>query len=192
MKTTREHRDEVSPETRDWRGMVRRVAIKLTSGSIWQVMGHRLLSGDKETRDAEAFSNVGFFSRPPAGANAEAVEVHPGGFASGPLIIATRDEDTRKKVAVIDQDETIIYNSAVIAVCKKTGQMWICAPGAAPVGVALASELNSLRAFVVQQFAGAGHLHAVSGGTTTATTPVIAPVILPVTNYPGSQVLKTQ
>lgn len=192
MNTVKDFRDSTSPETRDWRGMIRKFKILLTSGSIWQVLGHKLIDNTPETRFPEVFSNIGLFARPPAGANAEAVGVSMGGAAGNLVVVATREEDTRKRVAVLEQDETCIYNSVVVATCKKTGQLWICAPGAAPVAVALASELNALRAFVTQQFAGAGHVHAVSGGTTTAVTPVLAPVPLQSSTYPGSQVLKTQ
>lgn len=121
MKTTREFRDETSPDTRDWRGMIRRVAISLTSGASWQAIGHILLDGrTRETRDAEVFPGIGFYARPAAGVNAEAIVAFVGG-ASNPHIVATRDEDTRKKVAQLDQDETAMFNSTTIAAARKDG-----------------------------------------------------------------------
>jgi len=62
------------------------------------------------------------------------------------------------------------------------------------VGLAKASELNDLRAFVVQQFSAPGHTHTlVSGGTvTTGVAPVVLPVPAPATAYPGTVVLKGQ
>jgi hypothetical protein len=56
--------------------------------------------------------------------------------------------------------------------------------------LAKASELNDLRAFVMQQFSGAGHVHGVSGASTNATTPVVTPVEPPTASYPGTSVLK--
>lgn len=119
--TVKDFRDQTSPEVRDWRGMIRRVAISLTTGATWQVIGHLLLDGvTRETRPAEVFSGIGFFGRPPAGANAEGVLAFVGG-AANPQLIATRDEDTRKKVANIDQNETAMFNSLAIATAKKDG-----------------------------------------------------------------------
>lgn len=191
--TTKDFRDQTSPQTRDWRGMIRRVAISLTSGAKWQTIGHLLLDGvTKETRDAEPFSGIGFYARPAAGANAEAVAVFVGG-ASNPHIVATRDEDTRKKVAKLDQDETMAFNTQVGVKMTKDGKIEACANGGTPVELALASELNSLRAFVMQQFtATGGHTHTVSGAATTAVVAIVTPVIAPATDYPGTDVLKGQ
>lgn len=190
--TTKDFRDQTSPETRDWRGMIRRVAISLTSAGTWQVIGHLLLDGKtREVRNAEVFGGVGFHARPPAGANAEGIVAFVGG-AANPHLIATRDEDTRKKVANIEQDETMAYNTQVGVKMTKDGKIAACAHGATPVGLALESELNDLRAFIMQQFSGSGHVHAVSGGATTATTPVVLPVVAPTTDYPGTDVLRGQ
>jgi phage gp45-like len=123
--TTRDTRDATSAEARGIAGMIRRMSIKLTSAPFWRTVGHLLLDGsDPETRDPEMFSGIGFYSRPSAGANAEAIVTFPGG-ASNPVIIAARDEDARKKHADLAQNETAMFNRLVIAVIKANGTMEI-------------------------------------------------------------------
>lgn len=126
MTTTKDFRGQTAPEVRDWRGMIRRMAIKLTDGSFWQALGHTLTDGKgKEIRHAEVFSGIGFYSRSAAGANSEAIVVFPGGASADPIIIATRDEDARKAIALLAQDETAMFNRATIIIIHDNGTVEI-------------------------------------------------------------------
>lgn len=193
-------RDRTSPREREVMGMIRRMEIRISDGAFWQVAGHLLMDNKtKETKQAEPFSGGGFYSRPAPGANAEALVAHVGG-SQNPVIVATRDEGLRRAIeqargSKFDQDETAMFNTAVVACCTKTGKFVASAPGGTAKSLATTDELNDLRAFVMQQFSGTpGHTHAlVSGGTiTTTTVPVVLPVVAPSTDYPGTQVLEGQ
>ncbi len=116
--TTRDWRDSIGSDRRLDLGRVRRMAVKLTSGAFWQAVGHLLLdSRTRETVSAEVFGAIGFHSRPAAGANAEVVVVFPGG-AANPVIVATRDEDLRRAMGDLDQDQTAMFNRIVTVLCK--------------------------------------------------------------------------
>lgn len=185
--TTKEWRGEGSSERRDSAGAIRHVAIKLTEGGQWQVIGHILPDGRLETRDATVLSGIGFAARPAAGANAEAIMVFPGG-AGNPVLIASRDEDARRAVAELAQNSTIMFNRLTIILIKPDGTVEIRNAGGTAHELAFKSELNSLRSFVANQFSGAGHVHGVSGAATNSTVPVGIPPIA----FPGTTVLKAQ
>jgi hypothetical protein len=184
--STDARRGQTSPEAREGLQMLRRMPVKLSGGATWQVLGHRLLNGKREVRNPEQFSGVGFFARPHASHKVDSLVAFPGG-AQNPIIAATRDEDLRKLVAAdLDQDEAMMANTVAVVYLKKTGSAEIRSPSGAARRLAFADELNDLRAFVVAQFSGAGHVHGVSGGATNSTTPVgSAP-----SSYPGTGVLK--
>jgi hypothetical protein len=196
--STKEWRDLLAPLQRGLLGMVRRMAVKLSSGVAWQVAGHLLMnSSSREAVLSEVFSGVGFYGRPKAGHRAEAIVLFAGGEAANPVIVATRDEDSRAAVAgKVDEDETAVFNSQAILHVTKAGKVMAYLAGhiADAVGLAKASELNNLRAFVLQQFpaAGVGHVHATPSGPTTSTTAVVVPVGSPSSAYPGTDVLKGQ
>lgn len=184
-------REEVGTSARRLAGLVRRMAVTVTSGAFWQVLGHLLLDGKPETLDAEVFSGGGFYWRPAAGANAEAIVVFPGG-PSNPCVVGLRDEGLRKKMADLAQDEAAMVTSQVGVYATAAGTIEARADGGTAVKLAKASELDDLRAFVMQQFAAPGHTHGVSGAVTNSVVPVIVPVVAPVTAYPGTSVLKGQ
>jgi len=120
--TTEEVRRQSGTEARAVAGMIRRMAVKLTSGAFWQLLGHLLLdSRTPESFTAEVFGNIGFHSRPKAGANSEAIVAFIGG-AQNPVIVGTRDEDGRRAMANdMDDDETAIFNrTATVRVRKNT------------------------------------------------------------------------
>lgn len=190
--TTADHRAQVGKANRDNLNMLRRMVVRVTSKPFWQAVGVLLLDGvTRETAQAEVFSGIGFYSRPKAGANAEAVIANLGGAVENGVIVATRDEDTRKRVAQIEQDETMAYNTTAVLHITKASKVLAYLAGhiADAVGLAKVSELNDLRAFVAAQFSGVGHSHAAPGGATTGTTPVGS---VPSTNYVGTTVLKGQ
>jgi len=162
--TTKDWRDETSTVARRLAGLVRRVAINMTQGTAWQAIGHILLDGNKETLDAEVFSGIGFWSRPAADANAEAIVAFPGG-PSNPAIVATRDEALRKKAVGGDglQDETYIFNSQVRIRFTNSGLIQChLLGGPVPVALALKSDVDA----VVTAFN--AHTHVETGGTTNA------------------------
>jgi hypothetical protein len=182
-------------DRRNMIGMLRLMAIRVTSKPFWQGVGVRLVDGvTKETRAAPVFSGIGFYSRPRPGANAEGIMAHVGG-PENPCWIATRDEDLRNrafpKSAPLDQDETAAFNAQAVMHITKAGKILAYLVGhlADAVGLAKTSELNDLRAFVHAQFSGVGHGHPAPGGATTGTTPV---GVAPATDYPGTTVLKGQ
>lgn len=188
--TIEETRAENSVDRRNALGMLGRMAVRVTSGPFWQGVG-ALVFGIPEKRQGEVFSGVGFYSRPAPGVNAEAIFGYPYG-PENPVIIATRDEDTRKRVAKINQDETIAYNTVAALLVDKDGHIHAKLHNGTTKRLAFADDLNNLRGFVKQQFFGAGHVHQVTGAATTATTPVVVPVPLPATDYDGTDVLRGQ
>lgn len=117
--TTEESRALSSTDRRNTIGMLRLMVIRVTSKSFWQGVGVLLIDGvTKEVRAAPVFSGIGFYARPKQGSNAEGVMASVGG-PENPVWIATRDEDTRKRVAVIDQDETMTFNTGACLHIKK-------------------------------------------------------------------------
>lgn len=165
--TSKDWRELTSSQARQLAGVVRHVAVTLTSGTFWQTVGHLLLDNTtKETAEAQVFSGIGFYARPPAGANVEAVQAHPGG-PSNPIIVASREEATRKKVAGDAlQDETFVFNSKVAIRLSSGG--FISAylvGGPTPVQLALKSDVDG----VVSAFN--GHTHVETGSTTNPVIP---------------------
>lgn len=186
--TIAEARRAVSSAIRDVAGMLRRMTIKLTKGGTWQMMGHILLGGELESRQVDAFSGIGNFARPKAGANAEAIVAFIAG-AQNPVAIALRDEDLRKLVAGgLGQDEHMVANTVAILYLKNDGTIEARSPGGAARRLAFADEMDDLRGFVSAQFLGTGHVHGVSGGATNSVTPVGTPP--GPGSYPGTDVLK--
>lgn len=116
----------VGEHARNVAGMIRRFAVSLTTRGLWQVSGHEMIEGDREVRDAEVFAGIGLFARPPSsGGKPEAVVVFPGGGGANPVIVAARDEATRKAVADLNSDETAIFTSQSIIVIKSSGTIEI-------------------------------------------------------------------
>ncbi len=161
--TTREWRAETSAERRGELGKIRRMVVALSSGVFWQTVGHLLFDNvTHETRDAEVFSGVGFYSRPKAGHNTEAVVVFAGG-SSNPIIIATRDEDARKAIANLAEDESAVFNSSTIIIVKANGTVEIRSATGTALSLATKADLDALAGKV------SGHVHQVvcpSGGGT--------------------------
>jgi phage gp45-like len=110
---------EVDPFYARVAGMIRRVAIGVTTRALWQLVGHRMPDGI-ETIPAEVFSGIGFYSRPPSTGSPEAVVVNVGD-AKTPVVVATRDEKTRAAVAALSADEAAVFNTKAILVVKAGG-----------------------------------------------------------------------
>lgn len=100
------------------------MAVRLTSRPLWQVVGHILLDNSTETRNVEVFTGVGFYARPHDNGRAEAIVIATGGSAGHFVAIATRDEDTRKKVAAdLAENETQMHNDVAILRIKADGSI---------------------------------------------------------------------
>lgn len=135
----------IGGEARDLAGKIRRMAISLTSRSFWQVVGHRLLDNSTETRDVEIFSGIGFYARPPADGKPEAMVAFQEGGAN-PVIIAIRDEKTRRAVAgAIGVDETAMYNTVAMVLVKSNETIEIRTPDGIADPVARKSDIAALR-----------------------------------------------
>lgn len=186
-----ERRNRTSPSVRQAVGMLRRMTITVTSGAFWQVVGHLLLDGvTAEAPDAEVFSGIGFFSRPKAGTNRESIVAYIGG-AENPVIIATRDEDTRKRVAQIDEDETAMFNTQAGVFVQNNSTVEVRTVAGVPLKLPTMADFENLRAFVAAQFAAAsGHIHATPSGATTTIALAAAAPTLPAVGT-GTLCLKT-
>ena len=108
--------DTVGTAARATLGMIRRMAIKVTSKALWQVIGHRMLDSSRETRDAEVFYGIGIWARPKSSEKAEAIVAFLGGGAGSPVIVATRNEDARRAIEAVigslKEGEAILYGSS--------------------------------------------------------------------------------
>lgn len=183
--TVAEWREEISKFRRSAAGMIRLMKLSLTDGFFWRVIGHLLMDNrTQETRDAEVFGVLGFYSRPKAGANADAIVVNAAGSAN-PVIIGTRDEDLRKAVAVLAQGQTAMCNRATIILCKEDGTVEIRTPGGVATKLPTLADYEALRA------AFNAHVHVAPGGSTAVPTASGSPLI-PVATPAGTTVLKAQ
>lgn len=173
MRTSEELNRETDPLRVRLAGAIRRFVITLTDAAIWQVTGYRMPDGSTETRNAELFGGIGFAARPPAGGKPEAIGVMVGD-ASTPVIIAIRDEETRRAVAgALELDESMMFNTTAVMLIKADGTIEARAVGGSAVPLATKADLDALAAYVAKQFAatGTGHTHTLaSGGTVTLTT----------------------
>ncbi len=149
---------ETSPSRRQFHGMIRRMAIRETARSLWVMLGHEKVN---EKPVAEPFTGIGIFARPPTGTRAEAIVASVSG-AGHPAVIAVRDEDTRRVIAKaveLKADETVLYNSVVVVLCRATGQVEIRTPDGLVFPLALKSDVQE----AVDKFNGHKHVCAGSG-----------------------------
>lgn len=151
------------------RTTIRRVTISLTVKALWHLVG---ADDDDKDVDVEVFSGVGFFSRPPDSANAEAIVVKVGGSTQHPVIIATRDEQTRQAfaaIAALAADESAIYNSQARVHVQADGTV-VVDDGSGAVALALKSDVDG----VVTALTAHTHTVPIIGPVgTTPTTPTI-------------------
>jgi phage gp45-like len=128
------------------RQMIRRLAIKVTTRALWQLVGH-----DDESEDAvEVFSGIGFYSRPPESGAPEAILVKVGGASSHGVLIATRDEKTRAAfaaIAALAANEVAIYNSSARVHIQADGTV-VVDDGSGAVSLAKADHKHKLPVLV--------------------------------------------
>lgn len=139
--------EATDPGKRGLRSMVRRLAIVATSRVLWQLSGVRNLDGTTEALGVEVFPGIGFYARPPASSKPEAVVVNVGG-ANAPAIVATRDEQTRKAVADIAEDEAAVFNSTGGVFVKADGTIEARSAGGTAVALATKADLDALKVYL--------------------------------------------
>lgn len=187
-------------------GKLRRVTVTVTSKALWQIAGHMLLDGTRETRDAEVFHGIGLWSRPGSAERAEAFVAFGGDGTGSPMIIATRNEDARKAIAKainagagLKEGETVLMGSASSPILhiKADNTIELRLPGGVAVKLPTLADVQNLRDYVNNQFcAVGGHTHVVSGAATTNVATVASAGGTPPTTAPpapaGTTVLKAQ
>jgi len=126
-------------------GMVRRMAISLTSKVLWQLVGYRLPDGSTEVTKAEAFTGIGFFARPPSSGDPEAI-VMSVGDATVPVIVAVRDEKTRAAiVGALKIGETAMYTDKALVYVKDDGTIEARSGGGTAAALATKADLDALK-----------------------------------------------
>lgn len=151
-RSSQDFAQETSAFRRYVYGMIRRFAITLTDTARWQLLGQRGgAGGDELLSDVEAFTGIGFYSRPPSsGGKPEAIAVAVGGTRTT-VIVAARDEATRQAIAgSIAAGETAMFNPQVILLCKANGTVEIRAGGGAAAPLATLADVQALTNFVQQ------------------------------------------
>lgn len=193
-----EARRLIGTERRSHTNMLRRFSLSITSDALWQLIGMlQLDSRTVETREAEPFLNAGFYSRPPVGVNAEAIVAFLGGDAENPVIIATRDEDTRRKAAAdLAQGDTAIYGEASRAACRSSGLIELSSIPVGPLEFALRAQ--TYRSAEDSVFAAIGAFATAVGGSVPALAGAAATLNAALTAFSAaaatylSQVVKLQ
>jgi phage gp45-like len=175
MRSVEELAQVTSPTLRRFAGVLRRMAVSVTTRPSWQVIGYRTPDAGDETAFAEVFPGVGFYSRPPRSGAPEAVVAYVGG-ASHPVVVATRDEKTRAKVAVISEDEAIVFSTRAVVHVRANGTVEIRTRDGIAVPLATKADVAALKAHVDQH----RHQHAAPGGTALTTYPTSTPTGTPV------------
>jgi phage gp45-like len=166
------------------RALVRRMAVKTaTRAAAWLVTGARELAGDASQLEAEVFAGIGFYARPAATGQPEAIVLNIGADARAPVIVATRDHGSLK--TVLGQlgtppaaGEVLIYAGAgkAVVLLKADGTVEIRQADGTAGELATRAEVKALRDYLN------GLLY---GGTGS-----VAPVGMP--DISGTTVLKGQ
>jgi phage gp45-like len=161
---------------------IRRLTISLTAKALWQLVG--VDNADTE-RQVEVFSGIGFFARPPDDSNSEVIVVKVGGGSEHPVIIATRDEQTRQAfvaIASMLSDESAMYNSQVRVHCQG-GEVFVD-DGSGAVPLALKSDVDTIRSELN------GHEHTYIPTSGVAQPPVLTTLGPSVTAPSGTTILR--
>jgi phage gp45-like len=152
MQTIEELRQQTNAAATRARAAVRRMVVKITKAAIWQITGFRLLDGSTETRNAEHFGGIGIAARPPGDAEAIVLMV---GDADAPVIVAVRDEATRRKIAAaLKIDETMIFNSKSCVHVKDDGTIEARSASGTAQALATKADVVALANFVQGLFVG--------------------------------------
>jgi phage gp45-like len=142
-----------SAEVRRLAGMVRRLVVSATSSPIWKLLGVRGLDSTTEVINAEVFSGLGFYARPPTSGGSPEVILLNVGDARVPVVIASRDEKTLAAVraelgaGLPAAGDTLVFaaNGSGVVYLKANGTVEIKAPGGTASPVATLADLQALR-----------------------------------------------
>lgn len=126
-------------------GRLRRMIVDRSLDIVWKLLGYDEVS---EVREADLYQQIGFHSRPAAGAEAEAIVANIGG-AGAPVIIATRNEAVRAQIADLDEDETAIFTSQSIVLIRADGAVEIRSAGGTALALIPLPVLEALRDVLV-------------------------------------------
>lgn len=171
------------------------MVVTRTSTALWQIAGHSLFDGKRETYDAPAFTGIGFYARPPADGNPEAAVLFVGG-AGNPIIAALRDEKTRAAVFAVAGElapgDAAVFSPAAVVLVKADGTVEIRAPGGAAVALATKADVQAVRDELNQHTHGPGsYIVTLPGPSVVPVTGTSAPGPA-VTAPAGTTVLKAQ
>lgn len=119
-KTAADYKREQGPDARTNASRIRRMLLGVTSRVFWQLVGYKSHETKQPTTDAENFSGIGFYARPRSSDRAEAILASVAD-ARHSVIVATRNEDVRKVMADLDEDETAIFTSSAIVIINADG-----------------------------------------------------------------------
>jgi hypothetical protein len=153
MRTVEALLESTDPRWIRFAGMVRRMTITLTAKVLWQLAGFRLPdaaggASGQEVINAEAFTGIGFFSRPPSSGSPEAIVVSVGD-ASSPMIIAVRDEKTRAAiVGALKVGETAVYTDQALVYLKDNGTIEARSAAGTAAPLATKADLDALKNFI--------------------------------------------
>ena len=169
-----------APLARKVAGMVRRFLVEFSFSSIpahkitgiWQLRGFREL---KEVVKLEVFQGIGIWARPPKSGkqpHVEAIAVSVGD-SDNQVVIATRDEKTRKALALaldVVEDETILHNTQAVVAIRADGTIQARSYGGTAVPLATLADLQALRDWI-----GSTMIIATPAGNSTPGTTVDPP-----------------
>ncbi len=132
-------------------GIIRRYRVLRTKSKRvnWTLEGHTDSDGNVEVENAEAFQEVGFFSRPKISDRAEAIAVKVGLRSNHPAIIATRSQDGVKRLGKTSDDETIVFTSGLmVRITQADGKIYIGSIGGTFKALATKDDLDALADWV--------------------------------------------
>lgn len=191
--------ESVGTAARATLGMIRRMAIKVTSKALWQIVGHRMLDGSRETRDAEVFYGIGIWARPKSSEKPEALVAFMGGGAGNPVIVATRNEDARRAVEAaigsLKEGEAVLYGSSGLGFVhvKDDQTVEVRTDGGDAVELATKADLQRLRTALSTATIAVGAAGALAVVTVMDAGLAGAPVATTGSQWPkGTTVLKGQ
>ena len=148
-------------------GAIRRLAVTLTDGTRWQVIGKRDGTAGDEVVAVEVFGSIGIYARPPAGAKAEVIAVAPGG-ARALVAAGARDEATRQAAAGdLEPGETAVYTDKARILIKADGTVEIATLGGTALPLATKADIDALRSYISTHT----HPSPAGGSTGTPSTP---------------------
>jgi hypothetical protein len=160
MRDSKDHNRALDPTLLELGGSIRRMAISLTAKVLWQLVGFRKSDGTSETRAAEPFTGIGFYSRPASSGKPEAIVLMVGD-SKAPVVVATRDEKTRRAIAGgLDSDESMMFNSQAVVYVKRDGTIEVRSSGGTAKALATKDDVDAINKYLRQQFdPAAGHVH---------------------------------